>query len=131
MLACVCKSGNSCVFLIIGKIFQAELEEQLESKTGEHLAVTADISGMLQVNKIHQEALREHCKHIDDLRTKLTEAKISTLLKGDDAQHLDAEDVHQKSCVGNSSCAGRPINTPQTYDVQNAWSVRTPVNNFE
>ena len=78
---------------------QAELEEQLESKTGEHLAVTADISGMLQINKIHQESLREHCKHIDDLRTKLTEAKISTLLKGDDAQHLDAEDVYQKSCT--------------------------------
>ena len=78
---------------------QADLEQQLQMKIEAVQGVEADIRGLLDKSKVDQESLREHCQHVDALRTKLSEAKISTLLKTDDARHLDAEDVYQKSCT--------------------------------
>eukprot|EP01043_Picozoa_sp_COSAG02_P031790 COSAG02_NODE_2092_length_9853_cov_12.323970_1_plen_493_part_00 len=80
-------------------VTQADLEQQLQMKIEAVQGVEADIRGLLDKSKVDQESLREHCQHVDALRTKLSEAKISTLLKTDDARHLDAEDVYQKSCT--------------------------------
>ena len=81
------------------EVTQADLKQQLQAKMEAVQAVEADIRGLLDKSKIDQESLREHCQHVDGLRTKLIEAKISTLLKADDARQLDAEDVYQKSCT--------------------------------
>ena len=81
------------------EVTQADLTQQLQAKVAAVQAVEADIRGLLDKSKIDQESLREHCQHVDGLRNKLIEAKISTLLKADDARQLDAEDVYQKSCT--------------------------------
>ena len=78
---------------------RAELESKRDDLTASNLTVTADIQTFLDKNKIDQEELRAYCQHVEDLRVKLVDAKISTLLRTEEAKHLDPEDIYQKSCA--------------------------------
>ena len=85
---------------------RAELEGTRDELTASEQTVQADIRSLLEKNKVDQEELRAYCQHVAELRVKLVAAKISTLLRTEEAKHLDPEDIYQKSCAKLSTLRG-------------------------